>query len=303
MSSSEQSQASESNSDGADADDPNGGPPTAAGTVAPPLQVTLLGTGTSTGVPVIGCDCEVCTSDDPRDTRTRCAAYVRAGSLGILIDTGPDLREQMLREDVERIDAVLYTHHHFDHLVGIDDLRPFFFRNSAPMPCFANTTTAEVMQDNYDYIFGADPYPGAARVELREVDAPFDVTSRYGEDERIRAEPVPLFHGDMPVFGYRIGRFAYLTDVSDIPEASFDRLHNLDVLVLDALRPDPHPTHYSFDEAVRVARRIGARETYFIHMTHNVRHAVQEARLPDDVHLGYDGLTLDVKEGKDWRDE
>lgn len=259
-----------------------------------PLTVTLLGTGTSTGVPVIGCTCEVCTSSDPRDARTRCAAYVRAGDLGILIDTGPDFRAQALREGIERIDAVCYTHHHFDHLVGIDDLRPFFFRNDQTMPCYANADTASVIQDKYDYIFGADPYPGAARVELRVVDAPFTVASRYGDDQSVRVEPVPLYHGDMPVHGYRIGRFAYLTDVSSIPEASLAQLEGLDVLVLDALRPEPHPTHYSFDEAVRVARDIGARETYFIHMTHNVRHAVQEHRLPDDIHLGYDGLTLEV---------
>ena len=244
---------------------------------------------------MIGCDCEVCASDDPRDSRSRCAAYVRAGDLGILIDTGPDLRAQVLREGIERVDAVCYTHHHFDHLVGIDDLRPFFFRNRAPMPCFASTATADVMRRNYDYIFGADPYPGAARVQLHEIDEPFAVESRYDDDTSVRVEPIRLLHGDMPVYGYRIGRLAYLTDVSEIPESSRSQLDNLDVLILDALRPEPHPTHYSFDEAVEVARDIGARKTYFIHMTHNVRHAAQERRLPDDIHLGYDGLTVEVE--------
>lgn len=272
------------------------------------MTVTLLGTGTSTGVPVVGCDCEVCTSDDPRDDRTRCACYVRAGDVALLIDTGPDLRRQALRENVDRIDAVLYTHHHFDHIAGLDDLRPFFFRNRRVMPCYGHTSTVEVLEEKYDYVFGTDPYPGAANLELHAVDAPFTVPSRYPaltrndapedvprESVTVNAEPIPLYHGTMPVYGYRIGRFAYLTDVNRIPEDSYEKLTGLDTLVIDALRPQPHPTHFSFDEAVAEARRIGARQTYFIHMTHNVRHAEQEDRLPDDVHLGYDGLTITVQ--------
>ena len=272
------------------------------------MTVTLLGTGTSTGVPVVGCDCEVCTSDDPRDDRTRCACYVRIGDVALLIDTGPDLRRQSLRENVDRIDAVLYTHHHFDHIAGLDDLRPFFFRNRRVMPCYGHQSTIEVLKEKYDYVFGTDPYPGAANLELHTVDASFTVPSRYPalsrnddpddvphEPATVDAEPIPLYHGSMPVYGYRIGRFAYLTDVNRIPEASYEKLTGLDTLVIDALRPQPHPTHFSFDEAVAEARRIGARQTYFIHMTHNVRHADQEDRLPEDVHLGYDGLTITVQ--------
>jgi phosphoribosyl 1,2-cyclic phosphate phosphodiesterase len=276
---------------------------------APPLTVTLLGTGTSTGVPVIGCDCDVCTSDDPRDRRTRCACYVRAGALGILIDTGPDLRAQILREGVDRIDAVCYTHHHFDHLVGVDDLRPFFFWNHNVMPCYMQEATEAVMKRNYDYILGTDPYPGAANIETRVVEDVFCVTSRYDEgasdangdasansgSDPVPVRPLPLMHGEMPVYGFRIGAFAYCTDVNHIPDESLEALGGLDVLVLDALRPRSHPTHFSFDEAVRMARRIGARTTYFTHMTHEVRHAVQEERLPDNIHLGYDGLTFTVK--------
>ena len=268
--------------------------PNGASPAVPPLTVTLLGTGTSTGVPVLGCDCEVCTSSDPRDTRTRCACYVEAGPLGILIDTGPDLRAQLLREGITRIDAVCYTHYHFDHLVGIDDLRPFFFHNSQVMPCYANADTAAVMQRNYDYILGSDPYPGAANVELEVVDTAFCVASRYDDGASVPVRPIPLTHGTLNVHGYRIGRFAYCTDASALSDASIDALDGVDTLVLDALRPRPHPTHFSFDEAVRMTRRVGARETYFVHMTHAVRHAEQEPRLPDDVHLGYDGLTLDV---------
>lgn len=260
----------------------------------PPLSVTLLGTGTSTGVPVIGCQCPVCTSSDPRDTRTRCACYVRVGQMGILIDTGPDFRQQALREGIDRIDAVCYTHHHFDHVVGLDDLRPFFFENERTMPCYAHPDTAAVLDRNYDYIFGADPYPGAANVEIEVIDGPFTIPSRAGDASAVPVDPILLYHGSTPVYGYRIGRFAYLTDVSRIPEASYGGLHDIDVLVLDALRPQPHPTHLSFDEAVAVARRIGARQTYFVHMTHNVRHVEANASLPDDVQLAYDGLTMNV---------
>jgi phosphoribosyl 1,2-cyclic phosphate phosphodiesterase len=270
----------------------NASPARHAGT--PPLTVTLLGTGTSTGVPVLGCDCEVCTSEDPKDARTRCSCYVRAGGMGILIDTGPDFRRQALREGIDRIDAVCYTHHHFDHVVGLDDLRPFFFENRRAMPCYAHPDTAAVLRRNYDYIFGDDPYPGAANVVLETVDGPFTVPSRYDEAGSVPVDPLLLYHGDMPVYGYRIGGFAYLTDVSTIPEPSYDGLDDVDVLVLDALRPKPHPTHLSFDEAVEVARRIGARQTYFVHMTHNVRHAEANAALPDDMQLAYDGLTVDV---------
>lgn len=263
---------------------------------APALEVTLLGTGTSTGVPVLGCSCEVCTSDDPRDRRTRCSCYIQtADGLGLLIDTSPDFRQQALRERIERIDAVGYTHHHFDHIAGLDDLRPFFFQNDAAMPCYMHPAMAEVMRRKYDYIFGADPYPGAANVTIHEPDAAFTVPSRYGDDATLDVERIPLKHGSMPVSGYRIGRFAYLTDTNNIPAASYDRLDGVDVLVLDALRPRTHPTHFSFDEAIAAARRIGATQTYFIHMTHNARHAATDDAFPDGINLGYDGLTFRVE--------
>lgn len=263
----------------------------------PSVSVTLLGTGTSTGVPVIGCDCSVCTSDDPRDKRTRCACFVRVGPVRILIDTGPDFRQQALREGIDRIDAVCYTHHHFDHVVGIDDLRPFFVDNARPIPCYAHAGTASVLEGSYDYLFGDDKYPGAANVDLNVIDGPFRIPSRYEDDISVPVDPVLLDHGETAVYGYRIGRFAYLTDANGIPEDSFPRLEGIDTLVLDALRDNPHPTHFSFDEAVETARRIGARETYFVHMTHTVRHAEVEAQLPDDIHLAYDGLRLNVPSG------
>ena len=270
----------------------------------PPLTVTLLGTGTSTGVPVIGCTCPVCRSDDPRDRRTRCACHVRVGpedgpALHLQIDTGPDFRTQALREGLTRVDAVCYTHHHFDHIAGLDDLRPFFFRHRAPLPCYGLPQTNAVLRARHDYIFGDDRYPGAPRLRLRDVEeAPFAVAPRYDDNADlapVAVTPIPLWHGDMPVLGFRLGRFAYLTDVSHIPEASFEQLADVDTLVLDALRPEPHPTHFSFDDGVDAARRIGARQTYFIHMTHSVFHAEQDAALPDGIHLGHDGLSLKVE--------
>jgi phosphoribosyl 1,2-cyclic phosphate phosphodiesterase len=261
------------------------------------VRVTLLGTGTSTGIPVIGCGCRVCTSEDPRDTRTRCAAYLvvetDAGPIHLVIDTGPDFRQQVLREEIPRVDAVLFTHHHFDHVVGIDDLRPFFFGNRTPIPCYANADTAGVLRTMFRYIFDRT-YPGASLLELHEVDGPFTVRSRYEAGAEVEATPLGAFHGDLPIFGYRIGRFAYLTDVSRIPDETFARLDGLDVLVLDGLRRTPHPTHFSLDEAVAAAERVGARQTYLIHMTHNVLHAEEDALLPDHVALGYDGLSFDV---------
>ena len=257
-----------------------------------PVRVTLLGTGTSTGIPVIGCACRVCRSPDARDARTRCACYVEAGGVHLVIDTGPDLRRQALREGIARVDAVLFTHHHFDHIAGLDDLRPFLFDNRTPIPCYARPNTADVLRDMFRYIFDDGSYPGVPQLDLRPVGGPFRVRSRYDAARSALVEPVDVFHGDLPLYGYRIGRFAYLTDTSRIPEASFARLHDLDVLVLDALRHKPHETHFTIEEAVEVARRIGARQTYFVHMTHSVLHAEEDACLPAGINLGYDGLSF-----------
>ncbi len=264
----------------------------------PTLQITLLGTGTSTGVPVIGCGCRVCTSDDPRDNRMRCAAHVAAetehGPVHLQIDIGPDFRQQALRFGLERVDALLFTHHHFDHVVGLDDLRPYFFDNRAPVPAYADASTAGVLREMFRYIFDRT-YPGASLLDLCEVDGPFTVRSRYDPQAEVHVEPLRAYHGDLPVLGYRVGRFAYLTDVNRIPEATFAQLGGLDVLVLDGLRREAHPTHFTFDEAVSAAQRIGARQTYFIHMTHGALHAEIDAELPDGIALGYDGLTFDVR--------
>ncbi len=262
------------------------------------VRVTLLGTGTSTGVPVIGCRCRVCTSEDPRDTRTRCAAFVEAeterGPVRIVIDTGPDFRQQALAHGVAGVDAVLFTHHHFDHVVGLDDLRPFLFANRTPIPCYAAPETAAVLRQMFRYIFADGSYPGVPLLVLREIDGPFDVASRDEPEAAVEVVPLRAYHGDLPVLGFRIGGFAYLTDVSAIPEETEVLLGGLDVLVLDALRPRPHPTHLSIPEAVAVAERVAARQTYFIHLTHNVLHHEADARLPETIRLGFDGLTFET---------
>lgn len=259
------------------------------------MKVTLLGTGTSTGVPVIGCCCRVCRSKDPRDNRTRSAAYVEAGNVGIVIDTGPDFRQQALRENISRVDAVLFSHAHFDHVAGVDDLRPFLFENSNSIPCYSHPGTAEVLRNMFGYIFADRTYPGVANLSLIPVDGPFNIQSRSNEDHAVRIIPIDVYHGKLPIYGYRIGRFAYLTDTSHIPEHSYDQLKDLDVLVLDALRHEPHPTHLTIADAIGIARDIGARQTYFTHLTHTVLHAEEEERLPEGIALGYDGLTFHVR--------
>lgn len=268
-----------------------------------PLRVaaTLLGTGTSTGVPLLGCDCAVCTSDDPRDARLRTSAHVvahtEAGPVHLQIDAGPDFRQQALRAGLATSDALLVTHEHFDHVTGLDDLRPFFFRNPAPMPVHAGTRTAATLEQMFAYIFRDGTYPGVSRLVLQPVGAeadptPFTVVSRSGSGAAVAVVPIPAFHGDLPILGFRVGPFAYLTDVSRVPEASRVLLAGVDTLVLDGLRPHPHPTHFSFAEAVEEAARIGARDTVLTHVSHNARHA--DVALPDGVRLGYDGLVLEA---------
>lgn len=259
------------------------------------MRLTFLGTGTSTGVPVIGCGCGVCTSSDPRDRRLRTSALVEANGLSVVIDTGPDFRAQALRAGMKRLDAVLFTHAHYDHVAGLDDVRPFLFDQTRPVPCYAAPDTAAALRRVYPYAWGGDAYPGVPVLALHELSSePFALAGRYDDnhDARLPVVPVPVQHGAAPILGFRIGAMAYLTDVSAVPDASLPLLEDLDVLVLDALRPEPHPMHLSLDEAVALAERIGARHTYFVHLAHQVRHAA--VRLPDRIALAHDGLAVNV---------
>ncbi len=241
---------------------------------------------------MIGCDCRTCLSTDPKDHRLRTACHVQAGNLSIVIDTGPDFRVQMLRAQVRRIDAVLWTHHHFDHVMGLDDLRPYFFDCRAPISCFAHRGSIQVLKRIFPYIWSTPRhYPGKLDLEIAE--EPFEIRSRYGGSDVIRGIPIQMFHGNMQLNGYRIGNFAYLTDVSYIPEAEFHKLERLDLLVLDALRPQKHPRHFSIPESVDTARKIGAKRTVFTHIAHQVLHERENAQLPETIELGYDGMILE----------
>lgn len=257
-----------------------------------PVKVTLLGTGTSTGIPVIGCSCRVCRSEDPRDKRLRCSCLVESNGLSILIDAGPDFRTQAIRANIKQVDAVLITHHHFDHIAGLDDLRPFFFQNRASIPCFAHPDTVDDLKQRFSYIFKDKSYPGVANLELQQITGPFSVSGRYGQEKNVDIIPIEAFHGSMPVLGFRVGNFAYVTDTNHLPETSLPLLEGLEILVIDALRHKAHRSHYSISEAIEVSNRIAPRHTYFTHMTHGLMHAEEDENLPEAFSFAYDGLNF-----------
>ena len=257
------------------------------------LTLTFLGTGTSHGVPMIGCPCAVCHSADPRDRRLRSSVLVewpmadRDTPCRVVVDTGPDFRTQALAHGLTWLDALLFTHSHADHIFGLDDVRRFNHLQRAAMPAYADAMTAADLRHTFHYIFDqADQRGGGLpQVTLHEVAAPFALCGQS-------IIPVPVMHGRRPILGYRIGGLAYLTDCNAIPEASWPLLAGLDVLVLDALRDRAHPTHFSLEEAVAVATRVGARRTWFTHVCHELSHEATCARLPEGMALAHDGLVV-----------
>jgi phosphoribosyl 1,2-cyclic phosphate phosphodiesterase len=258
------------------------------------VRITFLGTGTSHGVPMIGCECATCASADSRDTRLRPSIYVETPGARVLVDAGPDLRAQALRHRISRVDAILFTHGHADHILGMDDVRRFNAVRAAhgapgSMPCYGDAATLEDIRRMFSYVFDpATPKGGGLpQLDLRTIDGGFAIAD-------LDVVPVPVYHGPRPILGFRFGRVAYLTDCSRIPEPSWPLLDGLDVLVLDALRIRPHPTHFSLDEAIAVAGRIGAGRTFFTHMCHDLLHAATDARLPGGMALAYDGLVLQL---------
>lgn len=254
------------------------------------LRLTILGSGTSHGVPMIGCDCPVCTSADPRDRRTRTSAVFSYDGHHVLIDTGPELRLQCIATGIRSIDAILYTHHHADHVVGLDDVRRFNWILGRPIDAFGNTATLAYLRRMFSYAFEDDPEYPSAKPQLNTivVDGPFDLLGR-------RVTPIALLHGELPVVGYRIGDIAYCPDCNQITDEAMSSLRDLDVLVLDALRRRPHPTHFNLEQAVEQARRIGAARTYFIHIAHELLHAATNAELPAGMELAFDGLVIESR--------
>lgn len=254
------------------------------------MKVTFLGTGTSTGVPEIGCPCAVCTSDDPRDHRLRVSALVEVGDARILIDCGPDFREQMLRVPFDHIDGVLLTHEHYDHTGGIDDLRPFC--RFGDIDIFADDLTCTHLRERLPYFFREVLYPGVPRLNFHTIEPLSPVTVRG-----VEVMPLQIMHGKLPILGYRIGRLGFVTDMLTAPEATLQALQGVDTLIINGLRPKPHGSHQTIEDAIAVAHRVGARETYLIHMSHHAGlHAVTDAQLPPHIHLAYDGLVIECKD-------
>lgn len=239
------------------------------------------------GVPTLGCPCDVCHSEDPHDRRTRPSLLLQYSGHSVVIDTSPDFRQQMLRTGVERVDAVLYTHGHADHILGLDDLRAYNFRQGQ-IPLYANTATQETIRKTFHYVFGhGSPNSTVPQIQLHPVAGNFDL---YG----LSVEPLPVFHGEMEILGYRLGPVAYVTDFSRIPPSSLERLQGLEVLVLSALRDHPHPNHSTLENSLALVRELKPQRACFTHMAHDLPHAATNARLPKGVELAYDGLSFEV---------
>lgn len=250
------------------------------------MQITFLGTGTSTGIPQIGCTCPVCTSTDPKDNRLRTSAVVSVNGKNILIDCGPDFRQQVLRACIGRIDAVLITHIHYDHTGGIDDLRPFGGKHT--LPIYLEPSVAEGIRTRLPYCFGDHLYPGVPNIRLQEIGIePFTI-------ENIEVTPIRVMHYKLPILGYRIGGLVYITDALTIPDEEYAKMKQVDVLVINALRKQPHLSHQTLDEALRVIERVQPREAYLVHMSHHMGLTAEvEKELPPHVHFAYDGLVVE----------
>ncbi len=251
------------------------------------LKLTLLGTGTSQGIPVIGCDCPVCSSDDPRDHRLRTSALLSWQNINILVDAGPDLRQQMLRARVRHLDAILLTHEHNDHVIGLDDVRPFNFRSGRPIAVYAQPRVAEAVRSRFAYVFDS-PGPGLPRIELNTIEA--DSLLELGN---LHIQPVGIWHGHLPILGFRFGPLTYLTDVKAIPPDQLQKVKGTRYLVISALRRRPHPTHLTLEEALALVHKIAPEHAWLTHISHELGLAREvSAELPNGVSLGYDGLEI-----------
>lgn len=251
------------------------------------MKITFLGTGTSQGVPVIGCPCEVCRSLDYRDKRLRTSVHIEVNGKSFVIDTGPDFRQQMLREDIKRLDAVIFTHGHKDHIAGLDDVRAYNFIQQMDMPVYGQKKVLEQLRAEFYYAFEPTKYPGIPRLKLIEIHA-----SDF-EAGGVNITPLPVLHLHMPVLGFRIGNFSYITDANFIPDETLEKLKGTKILVLNALQRGQHVSHFNLEEAVAAAVQIAADQTYFTHISHKLGlHKVVDKELPPSIALAYDGLSV-----------
>lgn len=251
------------------------------------MKITFLGTGTSQGVPVIGCDCEVCRSLDYRDKRLRTSVHLEANGKSFVIDTGPDFRQQMLQENIKRLDAVIFTHGHKDHTAGLDDVRAYNFLQRMNMPVYGQKQLLEQLRNEFHYAFEPQKYPGIPLLDLIEItDEPFEISG-------VTFKPLPVQHLHMPVLGFRINDFSYITDANFIPEETFKKLEGTKILALNALQREKHVSHFNLEQAIGIAKRIGAQQTYFIHISHKLgTHKLIEKELSRSIALAYDGLSV-----------
>jgi phosphoribosyl 1,2-cyclic phosphate phosphodiesterase len=255
-------------------------------------RFTFLGTGTSQGVPVIGCQCAVCTSDDPRDNRLRTSALLTIDNQGdttnIVIDAGPDFRQQMLRERIENIEAILFTHEHSDHIAGLDDVRPFNFRQNRPMPLYADPSVQKALKTRFDYAFAENPYPGAPRLELITISKNELITIKG-----IEIQPIEVMHGSLPILGFRCDTLTYITDCKTIETNELEKIKGTKILILDALHHNEHHSHLNLKEALELVAILKPERAYFIHCSHNIGKAADiNPTLPEGVELAYDGLSF-----------
>ncbi|MCZ2100822.1 MAG: MBL fold metallo-hydrolase [Chitinophagales bacterium] len=255
------------------------------------MRITFLGTGTSQGVPVIGCTCDTCTSEDTRDQRLRSSVIIEISNQYIVIDAGPDFRQQMLTNKIPRLDALLITHEHNDHIAGLDDIRPYNFMQGGKLPLYAPQRVIDDLKMKFAYIFAPEPYPGAPRLTCY----PISENKLYPILPHVEVQTIGVMHGKLPILGYRIDRFAYITDASYLDDQALSLLHGLDVLVLNALQFHQHYSHFTFDEAVEMAQKIGAKQTYFTHLSHTLGpHEQLLAKCPKHIHPAFDKLTINI---------
>jgi phosphoribosyl 1,2-cyclic phosphate phosphodiesterase len=256
---------------------------------SPTLKITFLGTGTSTGIPMIGCSCAVCTSSNPKDKRLRSSVLVESPTTTIIVDTTPDFRYQMLRIHNTKLDAVLFTHPHKDHIAGLDDIRAYNFFQREPMDVYANALTAEALKREFAYVFADKRYPGIPQINLHTID---ETTFDIGD---INIQPFTVWHHKMPVFGFRFGKFTYITDANKIEDPVKEKIKGSDVIVLNALRNEQHISHFNLKEAIEFVQELKIPNAYFTHISHQLgKHDEVEKNLPQGIHLGYDGLVLHV---------